>query len=602
VKLPPRFSWSMAIVLMLLLLGGLVELYGRTREFDRSAYVAEFALLRNIRQVDAVWERDVLRTRLGFIAHYDTLAEAQHEMWNLMAKLEPPGADPLRADTLPAARARAALRAALVQKQELIEEFKSHNAIMQNSLVFLPAAADEVLQGIGRGQDAHQKYPGLTSDVNRVLVLGLLSRRTQANVVDAEVELASTKLISQRRHLNAPMRVALDNYLLHSETVMRERRVVQKVMAGIMALPTTARLDQLTGFLLDEQAKAAAADEKYWRYGLFVAGALSLLLLLAAAQLIRGRTQLARINAELKFLNESLEARVRERTAELQQAQGDLVKAARRAGMAEIATNVLHNVGNVLNSVNVSAGLLTARLRNSKVAGLAQATALMNDHAGNLGEFITKDPKGALLPGYLRELTAALKSEQDGMEKELRVLIRSVDHIKEVVATQQSYAGSGSLVEPTDVAELVEDAVRFNSESLNRHQVRVVIDLGHMPKVPFDRPRVTQILVNLICNAKQALAEVTGRIRCINLRAYMLDDGMLRFAVSDNGDGIARENLVRIFSHGFTTRKDGHDFGLHSCILAAKEMGGALTASSDGPGLGATFTLDIPVSKTMGAS
>jgi signal transduction histidine kinase len=66
--------------------------------------------------------------------------------------------------------------------------------------------------------------------------------------------------------------------------------------------------------------------------------------------------------------------------------------------------------------------------------------------------------------------------------------------------------------------------------------------------------------------------------------------------VSDNGVGIASENLTRIFNHGFTTRKDGHGFGLHSGALAAREMGGALWAQSDGPGKGATFTLELPLS------
>jgi two-component system NtrC family sensor kinase len=59
--------------------------------------------------------------------------------------------------------------------------------------------------------------------------------------------------------------------------------------------------------------------------------------------------------------------------------------------------------------------------------------------------------------------------------------------------------------------------------------------------------------------------------------------------------GIAPENLTRIFSHGFTTRTDGHGFGLHSAALAAQQMGGRLTAQSDGPGRGATFTLELPV-------
>jgi signal transduction histidine kinase len=68
----------------------------------------------------------------------------------------------------------------------------------------------------------------------------------------------------------------------------------------------------------------------------------------------------------------------------------------------------------------------------------------------------------------------------------------------------------------------------------------------------------------------------------------------LRIRVEDVGEGIAPENLPRLFTHGFTTRKRGHGFGLHSCALAAKEMGGTLAVFSGGSGNGATFTLDLP--------
>jgi signal transduction histidine kinase len=68
----------------------------------------------------------------------------------------------------------------------------------------------------------------------------------------------------------------------------------------------------------------------------------------------------------------------------------------------------------------------------------------------------------------------------------------------------------------------------------------------------------------------------------------------VRIVVADNGVGIPKENLTRIFNHGFTTRKEGNGFGLHSGVLAAKEMGGRLVAAGEGTGHGATFTLKLP--------
>ena len=72
--------------------------------------------------------------------------------------------------------------------------------------------------------------------------------------------------------------------------------------------------------------------------------------------------------------------------------------------------------------------------------------------------------------------------------------------------------------------------------------------------------------------------------------------------VTDNGEGIPKENLTRIFQHGFTTKKTGHGFGLHSGSNAAREMGGSLNVRSDGTGTGATFILELPLNKNAAPS
>jgi signal transduction histidine kinase len=280
---------------------------------------------------------------------------------------------------------------------------------------------------------------------------------------------------------------------------------------------------------------------------------------------------------------------------ELEAVHNQLLATARLAGMAEIATNVLHNVGNVLNSVNVSAGIVSERLRSSKLKGLVRAVRLMDEHASDLGAFLTHDAKGKLLPGYLRELAPVLEAEHAGMADELGALSKSVDHIKEIVAAQQSYAGAPHIVESVKLDELLSEALRLNAGALTRHKVEVVTDIAELPELPLDRHRLLQIIVNLISNAKHALDGVTGRSPCIRLAAALVDARTLRISVGDNGEGIAPENLTRIFAHGFTTRKGGHGFGLHSCVVAAQEMGGRLSANSDGPGQGASFTLLLPI-------
>jgi len=308
--------------------------------------------------------------------------------------------------------------------------------------------------------------------------------------------------------------------------------------------------------------------------------AILLIRLIPAALKIPSPQQLARVNDELR------------------EAQAELVTTARRAGMAEIATNVLHNVGNVLNSVNVSAQVLYEKVHTSKGPGVAKVAQLMKEHPDDLGDFISSDPKGRALPDYLDKLADALAIEQQVMIAELAQLTRRIDHIKEIVATQQSYAGNASVLESGSLRELVEDVVRICDVSLARHHITLIKEFSDVPQMPLDKHRVLQILVNLINNAKQALEAGANRSPQIILRLRVIDDGRVRVEVEDNGEGIAQDNLARVFEHGFTTRVDGHGFGLHSCILAAHELGGDLTVRSAGPGRGALFILELPLALT----
>ena len=294
-----------------------------------------------------------------------------------------------------------------------------------------------------------------------------------------------------------------------------------------------------------------------------------------------------------------LKARVRA-ALRMGQVQAELRDKSHQAGMAEIATNVLHNVGNVLNSVNVSAGLVTGKVQTSVVRDLTRAVELMDAHTADLADYLTQDARGKLLPSYLRQLAQTLVAEQQDVVEELRQLAKGVDHIKEIVATQQSYAGAAGVVEAVLVRDLVDDALRMNAGALARHGVSVVKQLADLPLLRLDKHRVLLILVNLISNAKYAMDGVHDRPHQLTLQAEAPSPQSLRIRLADNGKGIAPENLARIFSHGFTTRSNGHGFGLHSCVLAAREMGGTLSAHSDGLGLGATFTLELPISAAEG--
>ena len=279
---------------------------------------------------------------------------------------------------------------------------------------------------------------------------------------------------------------------------------------------------------------------------------------------------------------------------QLESTHKDLVDASRKAGMADVATGVLHNVGNVLNSVNVSADLLTDGLRQSKIDGVARLAALLAEHGSDLPAFFA-GARGRQVPGYVDQLASHLTAERDRLLEELANLRKAVDHIKDVVAMQQSFASSPGMVEALDPVALLEDSLRLNVAALVRHDVRVVRDFSPAPLILADRARVLQILVNLVRNAKHALDDGAPPEKRLMLRVEAAGPARVRLIVADNGVGIPPENLERIFAHGFTTRKTGHGFGLHSAAVAAGELGGRLSVHSDGPGRGAEFILELPV-------
>jgi PAS domain S-box-containing protein len=278
---------------------------------------------------------------------------------------------------------------------------------------------------------------------------------------------------------------------------------------------------------------------------------------------------------------------------ELEGMHKQLLLASRQAGMAEVATNVLHNVGNVLNSVNVSASLVAERIRKSKCTGLARVAGLLTEHASDLAGFLN-GTQGQHLPGYLQELATELVTERDAAVAELSALRSNVEHIKEIVAMQQGYAKRGGITDTLDVRLLVEDSLRMNEGAFSRHGVTVVRDFAEVPPIQGDKHKVLQILVNVIRNAKYACAEMKGGPKRVTVRIRATRDA-IQVSVIDTGVGIPKENLQRIFNHGFTTRRDGHGFGLHSSALAAKELGGSLQGDSAGPNQGATFTLSLPL-------
>jgi PAS domain S-box-containing protein len=281
--------------------------------------------------------------------------------------------------------------------------------------------------------------------------------------------------------------------------------------------------------------------------------------------------------------------------SELELVHRQLVRASRQAGMAEVANGVLHNVGNVLTSVNVTLHDVQDRLRQSRLTHLARAAEALERERPRLAEFLTTDPAGKQLPDFLSRLSNHLSAENERLQNDVAALTGHFDHIREIVVAQQGSARMFGLIEPLDPADLLEDALSLHEKSHDRHRIALERELADVSPVLADRHKVLQILVNLLQNAKEAVLSSAQEERRIYLQVGPAGPDHAAITVGDNGVGIAPEHLARLFQHGFTTKKNGHGFGLHSCVLAAREMNGDITVHSDGPGRGARFSLTLPL-------
>lgn len=281
--------------------------------------------------------------------------------------------------------------------------------------------------------------------------------------------------------------------------------------------------------------------------------------------------------------------------AHISELNKQLLDSARRAGMAEVATYILHNIGNVLTSSNVSINILKDNYNLPHHAKFFKVLNMLCEHADDLQNFLLNDVKGRLIPQYLVALTEPLNTEYHRNSAEIDCLIKDLNHIKDIVAMQQPISGVSSILEPVDLHELIHTALMMSINGETAYEISIVKNLNQLPKVELDKSKLLQILINLIQNAKDALLENNfSRTKEIAIHLTLSDNNSFMIRIADNGIGIHPELIDDIFNFGFTTKKTGHGFGLHSAALSAREMGGSLSVESKGQGAGASFRLILP--------
>ena len=291
-------------------------------------------------------------------------------------------------------------------------------------------------------------------------------------------------------------------------------------------------------------------------------------------------------------------ARERRRAAiEREQLTQQLVESSRRLGMAEVASDVLHNIGNVLNSLNVSAGLIAQHVRDMPIQDVNRTSALLEAHQDDLGTFLTQDTKGQRIPGFLTQLGNHLRDHHAQTCNDLDTLISQIDHVKDIMASQNAIARTTTIHEPVLLKDLVETALKINAPGFDKYHIALTRDYVDLPQVITDKQQILQIVSNLIRNAKEAIRQQGPGPHSMSIRIHphSQEENRICIQISDTGIGILPDHLHQIFAQSFSKRDNGHGAGLHSNALTAKNLGGSLTASSEGIGHGATFTLELPV-------
>ncbi|MEX0776441.1 MAG: CHASE4 domain-containing protein [Phycisphaeraceae bacterium] len=444
-----------------------------------------------------------------------------------------------------------------------------------------------------------------------VLIFGRLLSEEYLAEIRAQTRVDFTVIAANDPAIPAEAQAAMAQVLAGDEPVLeaysRQQQMVRGVLKDVAGKPIAVIQADVPRHITAKGNRATL----FASISLVVAGLVALLVLIVSlrrivinplVRLTRHATQIAgsgdmhrRIQIDRGDELGVLAHEFNQMLVKLEDYRTQALAMSRQAGMAEVTTGVLHNVGNAVTNANVLAETLVERLAQTKVPTLSRAVAVMHEHQADLPQFLSEDRKGKQLPAFLEQLAAHLNQEMAQTHDDLQALRQGLAHVKEIVAAQQQFAKCTNVNEPVDLTDVVTRAVALIQGSLKRHRIDVRMELEEGLRATCDRSKLQQSLVNLLTNAKDAIRDGNSSTREIHIRTAHQDEGHVVLWVRDTGGGIKPENLRRLFANGFTTKSDGHGFGLHYSALALRQMGGTLSASSDGPGHGATFTMVLPL-------
>jgi signal transduction histidine kinase len=580
------------------LAGALVYSYLSASASDPVNNFENVALLRQIKQLDANWELDAMKSRLGINQSYDPLTNPLPELDALPQQLTSLASTFERDSSAALAASVASLQRELKHKSALIDAFKSHDAVLRNSLAFLPTAASEITPDhpVRREADAAALERAETA-ARKVLLATLWYDDVASAETLAEIEQGMTELARDKLLLSTATAKPIDLFGMHVRAVLREHHIVEKVMDEIAATKTGAYLDQINEILSREQQRNTLQAQRHRVYLLLLAIALAGLLLYAAQRLFRSHAIINRVNTQLSQVNEGLETAVQERTAELlkanaqlqaqmaerKQLEGRLVQSEKLASIGQLAAGVAHEINNPLGFVASNADMLEQYVdRLLELLRMYQDAELAMTGSAELATQLRRRREQLELDYMRQDIPIMLTESRDGMERVSKIVQSLKDFSRSDALQPWQYANLHSGIDST--------------LNIIASQLRKVADVskqyGELPEIECMPSQLNQVVMNLLINAGHAMGPQRGHI---TIRTG-LDGDYAWIDVEDDGRGIAPDVLPRIFDPFFTTKAigEGTGLGLSLSYGIVQNHHGRIDVRST-LGVGTIFRITLPV-------
>jgi two-component system, NtrC family, sensor kinase len=567
-------------------------LYQKTQDSGQEARAAVEEQLRRVHQLDSDWNVEIMSSKIGLNTSYDPIVGPSKAVGAALDRVEAmEGAD----DASVAPRLKA-MRGLFAQKAGLVDDFKSHNSVLRNSLRFLPTAANDAQAALAAEPDGkvaallRPQVAGLLDEALKYAVVTDEAQRIQLDAVATRLEEASQSLPE-----SSPARASVGTLVNHARIVHRWVGDEASLLAGIVQVPTVAAIDASTA-AFNAWFLERSGEIEIWRKALFAYSALLLVLAgFTAMRLRESYRQINIMNAALVSANDGLEHRVEERTRELADAMASLresevqlIQSEKMSSLGQMVAGIAHEINTPLAYVRSSLETIGDQL--SEVGDLVR-------HSGSLLRAMAAPEADAeLLSQSFSALSALTQSlAANGVTEELHHLaadsLHGLDQIGEIVVSLRNFSRlDRSKTTLFDLREGLDSTLVIARAAIGEH--RVVKAYGDIPDVLCAPSQLNQVFLNLITNAAQAMPGPGPGT--ITLRTG-LDEGMVRVDVTDSGSGIAPEHLSRIFDPFFTTKEIGKGTGLGLSIAykIVQEHAGRISVRSV-PGEGTTFSIHLP--------